>query len=81
MQFSVMQWAAMSTEPVMGPEYVWEAKTAKEQDAVDEKLIEENASQLKSVEEQRKRVLRPGTEEYKHMEVRQNKLYTFISSD
>lgn len=80
-QFSVMQWAAMSTEPVMGPEYVWEAENAKERDAVDEKLIEENASQLKSVEEQRERALRPGTEEYKHMEVRQNKLYTFISSD
>lgn len=38
-QFSVMQWAAMSTEPVMGPEFVWEAETTEERNAVDEKSI------------------------------------------
>lgn len=31
-----------------GLEYVWEAETAEERATVDEKLIEENASRLKS---------------------------------
>lgn len=67
-QFLVMQWAAMLTEPVMGPEYVWEAETAEERDAGDEKLLKENAARLKEVEEQRERALRPGTEEFIYME-------------
>lgn len=73
-----MQWAAMSTEPIVGPEFVWEAETMEERNAVDEKLIEENALRLKIVEEQREEALMPGTEEFKHMEVREKILYTFI---
>ena len=53
----------------MGPEYIWEAETTEERDAVEVKLMEENADRLKKVEKQRERALRPGTEEYAHMEV------------
>lgn len=64
-----MQWAAMTTEPVMGPQYIWEAETKKDKETIDAKLIEENAQKLKVIEEQRQRAVVPGTEEYDHMKV------------
>lgn len=69
-QFSFMQWGAMTTEPFMGPQHIWEAETKKDRGTIDAQLIEENARVLKDIEGQRERAEIPGTIEYQHMQVR-----------
>lgn len=64
-----MQWAAMTTEPVMGPQYIWEVETKKGRVTIDAKLIEENTQKLNTIKEQRQQALMPGTQEYNHMKV------------
>lgn len=46
-----MQWAAMTTEPVMGSQYIWEAETKKDREIIDAKPIEENIQKLNTVKE------------------------------
>ena len=60
----------MTTEPVMGPQHIWEVETKKDRETVDAQLIEENARVLKDIKRQRKRAEIPGTIKYQDMQVK-----------
>lgn len=60
----------MTTELLMGLQYIWEAETKKDRETIDAKLIEENASILKNIEAQPERAKIPGMPEYQHMQVK-----------
>ena len=69
-QFSFMQQRAITIEPVMRPQYIWEAKTKKDQETIYALLIENNTRILKDIERQQERTEIPGIIEYQYMQVR-----------
>lgn len=45
-----MKWEAMILNLLIEPQNIWKAKTKKNQEIIDAKLIEENTSILKNIE-------------------------------
>ena len=74
-QFSIMQWGAISSDGTIGPLHLWGTESKKEREECDLKLKEANSISRQKIDEKRRKALIPGTVEFETLQVH----FLFIS--
>ena len=68
-RFTQMHWACLSSEPLIGPQHLWESLTPDERKVKEASLIKESLEKSVQAEKNREQAKIPGTEQWHQLQV------------